>query len=132
MAEVFEHLYTAPDYFLGFIRTLLKPGGYLLIGTPNAVSLNRRVSMLVGRNPYDRIRTTINNPGHFREYTTAELRAYGEAANFDVEGFDLSDFYEISGWRKHLKVYAPALRDCIHIVLRKNKQPDNIIPLIIW
>ena len=104
----------------------------LLIGTPNAVSLNRRVSMLVGRNPYERIRTTINNPGHFREYTTAELRAYGKAANFDMEGINLSDFYETSGWRKQLKKYAPTLRDCIHIVLQKNEQPDNLIPLTIW
>ncbi|GAA4400556.1 hypothetical protein GCM10023187_13870 [Nibrella viscosa] len=132
MAEVFEHLYTAPDYFLSFIRTLLKPGGFLLIGTPNAVSLSRRLSILKGNNPYERIRTTINNPGHFREYTTEELRTYAQEANFLVKSVTLSDFYKTSVLSGLVKRLVPSLRSCIHIVLQKTNQPDKPLALKIW
>lgn len=85
MAEVIEHLYTAPQLVLGFLRTLVAPGGLLLIQTPNAADLSRRVKLLLGRNPYDMIRLDNTNPGHFREYTRAELRRLAEGAGFSVE-----------------------------------------------
>lgn len=132
MAEVFEHLYTAPEYFLGFIRKLLKPGGHLLIGTPNAVSLSRRIGMLKGRNPFERIRVTLHNPGHFREYTVNELQDYAHKTGFSVESHLLADFYE-STWAKGLiKRYVDSLKDCIHIVYQKTDQPDKPLDLIIW
>ncbi|GAB4017241.1 methyltransferase domain-containing protein [Spirosoma koreense] len=132
MAEVFEHLHTAPEYFLGFIRTLLKPDGYLLIGTPNAVSLTHRVHMVGGNNPFEKIRVTINNPGHFREYTVQELKTYAKMSGFSVERTTLSDFYPSSPMARLLKSYVPTLRDCIHIVFRKNAEPDRPVPLTLW
>jgi cyclopropane fatty-acyl-phospholipid synthase-like methyltransferase len=85
MAEVIEHLYTAPQLVLRFIRTLLVPGGLLLVQTPNAADLSRRIKLVLGRNPYEMIRTDVTNPGHFREYTRAELRALAEATGFHVQ-----------------------------------------------
>ena len=72
-AEVIEHLYTAPELVLGYLAGLLSPGGVLLLQTPNAVSLRKRVKLALGRNPFERIRRSRSNPGHFREYTLAEL-----------------------------------------------------------
>jgi hypothetical protein len=132
MAEVFEHLYTAPDYFLGFLRKQLKPGGHLLIGTPNAVSLDRRMGVLRGYNPYERIRVAINNPGHFREYTAAELAIYAQTTGFSVEKVTLSDFYASSSVKRLIKRFIPTLRDCIHIVFQKTDQPDKPVDLTIW
>jgi hypothetical protein len=43
-AEVIEHLYTAPELALAYLRRLLAPGGALLLQTPNAVSLRKRSS----------------------------------------------------------------------------------------
>ncbi len=119
MAEVFEHIYTAPEYFLNFLHSILKPGGYLLIGTPNAVSLIKRYSVLLGKNPYDRIRTTITNPGHFREYTLEELIDYGNQSGFSIHSYDLGDFYPQGNKSAFLKKYYPKLRDCIHIIYKK-------------
>jgi 2-polyprenyl-3-methyl-5-hydroxy-6-metoxy-1,4-benzoquinol methylase len=85
MAEVIEHLYVAPSYALGFLRTLLHPGGRLVIQTPNAVAFHKRVEMLVGRHPYEPIREQLNDPGHFREYTKSELIAAMRAAGYRVE-----------------------------------------------
>jgi hypothetical protein len=74
-AEVLEHLYTAPELVLAFLRELMTPDAVLLVQTPNAVSLRKRVKLTLGQNPFERIRPDRSNPGHFREYTLRELRA---------------------------------------------------------
>ena len=71
--EVIEHLYTSPTQVLAFLRTFLKDDGLLLIQTPNAAALKKRVKLLFGKNPYERIRENRQNPGHFREYTAKEI-----------------------------------------------------------
>ena len=87
MAEVIEHLHTAPRPVLAFLRSLLKPAGVLVIQTPNAVALHKRLEMAIGRNPYERIREGQEDPGHFREYTKAELEELVREAGFRVESW---------------------------------------------
>lgn len=58
MAEVIEHLYTAPTLVLTCVASWLVPGGRLVVQTPNAVALDKRVRLLCGRNPYESIRRT--------------------------------------------------------------------------
>jgi SAM-dependent methyltransferase len=83
-AEVIEHLHTAPELVLAYLHELLVPGGLLLVQTPNAVSLRKRVKLAMGLNPFERIRVDISNPGHFREYTAGELREILVSAGFQV------------------------------------------------
>lgn len=85
MAEVIEHLHTAPQATLGFVASLLAPGGALILQTPNAASFTKRVKLLLGKNPYEMIRDAPGNPGHFREYTLSELRALAEELGLAVE-----------------------------------------------
>jgi SAM-dependent methyltransferase len=85
MAEVLEHLCTAPTLVLRFLRTHVAPGGVLVLQTPNAVALERRLKLLAGSNPFPLIHEDRTNPGHFREYTRAELRSLAESAGFRVE-----------------------------------------------
>jgi trans-aconitate methyltransferase len=84
MAEVIEHLHTAPTLVLKFLKTHIKPDGYLIIQTPNAVALAKRIQFLLGRNPFGMIRENADNPGHFREYTVKELRQIAENTGFTV------------------------------------------------
>jgi 2-polyprenyl-3-methyl-5-hydroxy-6-metoxy-1,4-benzoquinol methylase len=84
-AEVLEHLYTAPELVLAYLRELLAPAGLLLLQTPNAVALRKRARLLLGAHPYERIRVDRDNPGHFREYTAAELRELLTGAGFAIE-----------------------------------------------
>ena len=77
LAEVIEHLYTSPSLVLGFLQSLLRPGGLLIVQTPNALAIGRRFKMLLGRHPFELIRENPYNPGHFREYTARELEKYG-------------------------------------------------------
>lgn len=78
--EVIEHLYTAPSLVLGFLASLLMPGGKLILTTPNAVAVARRVALALGRHPYEMLRESRSNPGHVREYTWRELESAGKSA----------------------------------------------------
>jgi SAM-dependent methyltransferase len=84
MAEVIEHLYTAPEIVLDKIKTWLEPNGILVIQTPNAVSLPKRLKMLLGIQPFEKIRLNKSNPGHFREYTMQELTKILKDLSFEV------------------------------------------------
>ena len=83
-AEVIEHLHTSPLQTLPFVRGLLGVSGILILQTPNAASLPKRLKLLAGRNPYEELRLDPGNPGHFREYTLGELRRYVAQAGFEV------------------------------------------------
>jgi hypothetical protein len=83
-AEVLEHVHTAPELVLAYLHERLAPRGLLLLQTPNAASLPKRAHLLLGRNPFERIRIDPRNPGHFREYTLAELRDLLGATGFMV------------------------------------------------
>ena len=84
MLEVIEHLHVAPERALAFLAKFLKPGGRLVVQTPNAVRLPNRIAMLGGRNPFEMLREPTAPPGHFREYTLAELRRLGAHAGLAV------------------------------------------------
>jgi len=136
MAEVIEHLHTAPELVLAFIRTLVADGGLLVLQTPNAASLPKRIKLALGRNPYERIRADASNPGHFREYTANELRRLAESSGFRTERCR-SGYYFDARYARHrgpadrpqpvigtLKnsVYPllpPTLREGITLVLRR-------------
>jgi SAM-dependent methyltransferase len=92
MAEVIEHLHTAPQLVLAFVGSLLAEHGVLILQTPNAVALSRRLKLLLGRHPYEMIRVDTANPGHFREYTRDELHTAAREAGLCVARSE-SGFY---------------------------------------
>jgi len=93
-SEVIEHLHTSPSLVLEFLHTIVSHGGRLVLQTPNAVALHKRVMMLLGRNPFEKIREDLHNPGHFREYTRAEIVDYARAAGFRVEKFLYGNYFD--------------------------------------
>jgi trans-aconitate methyltransferase len=111
MAEVIEHLYTAPATVLRCAATWLEPSGLFVLQTPNAASLFKRLRLLAGRNPYHPIRETRTNPGHFREYTLDELRLAVNAAGL-----------EVVRWSRHNYLDSPTLKG------RFYKATRNVLP----
>ncbi|HEX4345992.1 MAG TPA: class I SAM-dependent methyltransferase [Vicinamibacterales bacterium] len=93
-AEVLEHLHVAPELVLAFLWNHLVPGGILLVQTPNAASLGKRVKLALGRNPYEMIRSDRKNPGHFREYTRGELQKLAFATGFAVVAVDRRYYFD--------------------------------------
>ncbi|HEY0052870.1 MAG TPA: class I SAM-dependent methyltransferase [Caulobacteraceae bacterium] len=119
-AEVIEHLYLEPQAVLAALRPLLKPDGRLIVQTPNAASLVKRLALALGIHPYDPLRTDPDNPGHVREYTRAELTDALETAGFRVLSHAYASYFprpEVRGVavkRRLLRAaqhFVPAFRD---------------------
>jgi 2-polyprenyl-3-methyl-5-hydroxy-6-metoxy-1,4-benzoquinol methylase len=107
-AETLEHLYTAPEYSLAFLSSLLTEKGILLVTTPNAAMIMKRLILLLkGKNPYEKIRLIGENPGHYREYTMKELVDIGTQCRLNPVYAEYINFYAsanfIYGFLKCLK-----------------------------
>lgn len=96
LLEVIEHVHTAPSHVFNYLRSCLRPGGHLLVSTPNAAWLRNRWRLLFGRNPFEPIREDPRNPGHFRELTRQELQTLLERAGFQIVSFHLDCLYAFS------------------------------------
>jgi SAM-dependent methyltransferase len=124
--EVIEHLHVPAARVLRFLATGLAPDGHLVLQTPNATALPKRVRMLLGRNPYEPIRDEPGNPGHFHEYTVPELRAAVEGAGLEVERLLTANYFD-HGSRKNRAYRAvgralpPTLREGITVVARPRR-----------
>jgi SAM-dependent methyltransferase len=73
-----EHWHHSPKRLFAEIVRIIKPGGFLVIATPNAVNLRKRVYVLLGRTNYPALREWYyeGEPvfrGHVREPTLADL-----------------------------------------------------------
>ncbi len=86
LTDVIEHVFDT-DLLLQKIYKVLKPGGTLLITTPNVASLGRRLMLLFGINPFLEYSTRyidyVPRPvGHIRYYTHSDLRRQLERNNY--------------------------------------------------
>ena len=124
MAEVIEHLYTAPEIVLPKIINLIDTGGILIIQTPNAVSFPKRLKMLVGIHPFEKIRLNKFNPGHFREYTLKELTTICQSCGLEIIFSDRKNYFrpknKLLSFLYSLEfLWPPSLRTGMTLVLRK-------------
>ncbi|MBK8505876.1 MAG: methyltransferase domain-containing protein [Saprospiraceae bacterium] len=124
MCEVVEHLFTKSELVLDFILQFLKPGGYLVVQTPNAVSTFKRIRMLLGYNPYELIKG--NRRGHYREYTGAELSKIFTASGLDVVKINLRNYFGYHDFHQRLyrslnRVMPATFKDGITIIGQKRK-----------
>jgi SAM-dependent methyltransferase len=87
LAEVVEHLPVPPYLILGKVRTWLKPGGALLLTTPNVFRLRNVVRMIRGRDLFDIFMLPRDDVslGHQTEYSAAHLAWHIREAGFLLE-----------------------------------------------
>ncbi|MFD7815509.1 class I SAM-dependent methyltransferase [Streptomyces sp. NPDC059785] len=90
-SEVLEHL-VDPDAALDEIRRVLRPGGHLMLSTPNLAAWYNRVLLAAGVQPVFSevsLRAVHGRPGrevvgHLRLYTARALRQFVTAAGFET------------------------------------------------
>jgi SAM-dependent methyltransferase len=121
MAEVIEHLHTAPTQVLACAASWLRPGGSLILQTPNPISLGKRLGLLFGHSPFEVIREDPSNPGHFCEYTAGDLRDIAQRSNLEVTGLWLRNYFGPSAPLYNLAcaLLPGQLHDGITVTLRK-------------
>jgi SAM-dependent methyltransferase len=125
-----EHFHHSPRRFFAEVRRVLKAGGRVVIGCPNAVNLRKRVSVLLGRSNHPSIDAfwREGDPhwyGHVREPTIAELRWMTEAGGLRVvTSFGLNDIaIQNFGWLGRLADpmlrLAPGMCSDIYVIAEK-------------
>lgn len=122
--EVVEHLIHPPDVVLAYLAQMLRPGGRILLTTPNAAWIRNRLALLAGRNPFEPLRADRTEMGHVRESTLAELVAAVSKAGLECVHRERRGLYAFRNRKDNLLSalvdrVAPSCARTLVIVARK-------------
>jgi glycosyltransferase involved in cell wall biosynthesis/SAM-dependent methyltransferase len=96
--ELLEHLFDDPMHLMAEVNRILKPGGHLLLTTPNIVALRGLSAILQGYHPgffHAYIRPAESgevDARHNREYTPREIHQLLENSGFEVLKLETGEF----------------------------------------
>jgi glycosyltransferase involved in cell wall biosynthesis/SAM-dependent methyltransferase len=91
--EIIEHLTADPVAALGQICRVLRPGGHLVLTTPNVSRRENQHRLAHGHNIYDPYSRYGIYGRHNREYTVAELSGLVSNLGFEVEVITTKDVH---------------------------------------
>jgi SAM-dependent methyltransferase len=97
-AEVLEHLLFDPSHMVFSINQMLKPGGYVIVSTPNATSLANCIKIMNGQAPtlWNQLNATskLYYERHNRDWTPLEVSRILEEHGFETLDIYTRDYYE--------------------------------------
>ncbi len=110
--ELIEHLFEDPMHLMCEVNRILRPGGHLVLTTPNIAALRGIAAILQGYHPgffHAYVRPAESgevDARHNREYTPREIHRLLENSGFDVSRLETGEFRDIPhpefGWVIHL------------------------------
>jgi SAM-dependent methyltransferase len=110
--ELIEHLFEDPMHLMSEVNRILKPGGHIVLTTPNIASLRGIAAILQGYHPglfHSYIKPAESghvDPRHNREYTPREIHQLLENSGFEVTLLETGGFRDAPhpeyGWVLHL------------------------------
>jgi len=132
--ELIEHLFADPMHMMSEINRILKPGGHLLLTTPNLGSMRAIAAILQGYHPsffpaYIRPREEgeETEARHNREYVPMEVQHLLTDSGFEIVRLETGEFLDEPhpeyGWIEHLleryRVHSTLRGDGIYALGRK-------------
>ena len=110
--ELIEHLYDDPMHLMAEVNRILRPGGHLVLSTPNACSYRAAAAVLLNYHPgffHQYVRPDANgvvDPRHAREFAPRDVHCLLEAGGFEVVRFETGPYLERKSaeyeWVKHV------------------------------
>jgi len=116
--EIIEHLTVDPTYMLCEIHRVLKPGGYLLLTTPNVLSLRYVLALLRKRNIFHPYSGYGVYGRHQREYTLDELKNLVEGCGYEIMDTRVEDLHPSPMRQRWLKRLCPLRREHLFVLAR--------------
>jgi SAM-dependent methyltransferase len=134
--EVFEHFLYAPESALITIVSLCRPGGHIFFSVPNFACIQKRIQLLCGKNPQDRLSDKIAYYAHIREPVYGETKRWWAetGVSFLSEGFTNYDefqpgglfskmfwtarFLKIRNWYGLFQIWFPKTRQYFYFLLK--------------
>jgi len=112
---VIEHIADSPRKLLKILNDCLKPGGFLILDTPNLAYLPNRRRLNRGQSPYTPIEQQFETEspfeGHVREYTASELHWMLNRSGFDVVRTEFFNYSPLPWWKvpllDHIRLLFP-------------------------
>jgi len=135
--ETLEHLLD-PMHLLFEANRILKPGGYLVLSTPNPISWRSLIRASVHKHPmlYPFLRRGFDTNRHNIEYLPSMVRAMVEGAGFEGEVSTRAWWYRIPWFQKvrfMLVGFRPGDRgDIIVAKVRKTSEPRTRFPVEVF
>lgn len=122
MSEVIEHLFFNPTKCLRDLKRTLKPGGKLIITTPNVFRIANIVKMVKCTNIF--ALPSKGPSGHFKEYSLKDLEDYANICEFKVTHAELKNLFKnpnkiVNFLMQLFSFIDPRRKDSIQITLQK-------------
>lgn len=91
-SEVLEHFNFHPQKFFNEAARVLKPGGTLIVTTPNLNRLNNVIKLILGQSINAEINEPYTEGTHYREYNAAELKYMAEKSGLKIQNIEYNSF----------------------------------------